>query len=384
MNLNAGFAAGALTGAAVLCAATALSHLLLARSGRAMTGFMWPVAWLLLALGAGGELFNLMFPAAGARGVGGALILAGLMTIGLAVDWKDAGSSSHQGRLWWILGGAALLMVLAELVPLATWRMILGAVLLLVLARLAWRVWVRVERMSARLLFLAGLTAVSGWAAAMLVVPPAPLMGERIAMMAGILLIGLGFLAAASVLAVVDAEITAFEEEIAELGETHEHLLRLAESDPLTGCPSRQALRAWFERWEGGESVSVVLIDIGNLKGINDRHGQEAGDEALRLVAGVLKESIRPGDLVVRWGGDEFVVVLRGAGHEAATRRFTSLIGTLEEAAEAFPYEAPLRVDWGVSSCAAASDISRSLAEADERMYAMKRRRRRESGGDIS
>ncbi len=326
MTLNAAFAAGALTGAAVLCAATALSHLLLARMGRTKTGFMWPIAWLLLALGAGAELFNLIIPATGVRGIGGVLILAGLLTTGLAVNWKEAGSKSDRGRLWKILGAVGVLVVLAGLVPLAS------------------------------------------------------LIGERMAIKAGILLVGLGLLAAASVLATVDVEITALEGKITELGETHQHLLRLAESDPLTGCPNRQALRAWFERWEGGESVSVVLIDIGHLKGINDRYGQEAGDEALRLVAGVLKESIRPRDIVVRWGGDEFVVVLRGAGHEAAKRRFTSLIGSLEKAAEAFPYEVPLRVDWGVSSCAAASDISRSLAEADERMYAMKRRRRHEAG----
>ena len=330
MTPDAAFAAGALTGAVVLCAATALSHLLLARMGRTRIGFMWPIAWLLLALGAGAELFNLGLPGAGARGIGGVLILAGLLTTGLAVNWKEAGSKSDRGRLWKILGAVGVLVVLAGLVPLAS------------------------------------------------------LIGERMAIKAGILLVGLGLLAAASVLATVDVEITALEGKITELGETHQHLLRLAESDPLTGCPNRQALRAWFERWEGGESVSVVLIDIGHLKGINDRYGQEAGDEALRLVAGVLKESIRPRDIVVRWGGDEFVVVLRGAGHEAAKRRFTSLIGTLEKAAEAFPYEVPLRVDWGVSSCAAASDISRSLAEADERMYAMKRRRRHEAGGDVS
>ena len=330
MTPDAAFAAGALTGAVVLCAATALSHLLLARRGRTRIGFMWPIAWLLLALGAGAELFNLGLPGAGARGIGGVLIVAGLLTTGLAVNWKEAGSNSDRGRLWKILGAVGVLVVLAGLVPLAS------------------------------------------------------LIGERMAIKAGILLVGLGLLAAASVLATVDVEITALEGKITELGETHQHLLRLAESDPLTGCPNRQALRAWFERWEGGESVSVVLIDIGHLKGINDRYGQEAGDEALRLVAGVLKESIRPRDIVVRWGGDEFVVVLRGAGHEAAKRRFTSLIGTLEEAAEAFPYEAPLRVDWGVSSCVAASDISRSMAEADERMYAMKRRRRHEAGNDSS
>ena len=380
--LNSGFAAGILAGAVVLCGATALSHLLLARLVRKKTGSIWPVAWLLLAFGAGGGLFNLVLPVVGTRGVGGALVLAGLLAMGAAFDSRNAGPTSDGSVLWWVLGAAGVLMVLAALLPLATWRMILGAALLLVVAWVTWRVWALVERTLPRLLFMAGLTVLGGWAAATLFAPVGSIVGVRVAVMAGALLLGFGLLAVASLIGVVTAEFGAVEEEIAELGETHQHLLRLAESDPLTGCPSRQALRAWFERWEGGEPVSVVLIDIDNLKRINDRHGHEAGDEALRLVAGVLKESIRLGDLVVRWGGDEFVTVLRGAAHDAATRRFTTLIGTLEEAAEGFPYEAPLRVDWGVSSCVAATDISRSLAEADERMYVMKRRRRRDSGGD--
>jgi diguanylate cyclase (GGDEF)-like protein len=379
--LNSGFAAGILAGAVVLCGATALSHLLLVRLVRTKTGSSWPVAWLLLAFGAGGGLFTLVLPVAGARGVGGALVLAGLLMIGAALDWRNAGPTLNGSGLWWILGAAGVLMVLAALLPLATWRMILGAALLLVVAWVTWRVWALVERTLPRPLFMAGLTVLGGWAAATLFAPVGSIVGMRVAVMAGALLLGFGLLAVASLIGVVTAEFGALEEEIAELGETHQHLLRLAESDPLTGCPSRQALRAWFERWEGGEPVSVVLIDIDNLKRINDRHGHEAGDEALQLVAGVLKESIRLGDLVVRWGGDEFVTVLRGAAHDAATRRFTTLIGILEEAAESFPYEAPLRVDWGVSSCVAASDISRSLAEADERMYAMKRRRRRDPNG---
>ena len=380
--LSSGFAVGVLAGAVVLCGATALSHLLLARLVQTKTTSIWPVAWLLLALGACGGVFNLVLPVAGTRGIGGALVLAGLLAMGAALDPRNAGPTSDRSGLWWILGVAGVLMVLAALLPLATWRIILGGALLLEVAWVMWRVREFEERALPRLLFIAGLTVLGGWAAAMLFAPVGSVVGAPVAVMAGALVLGLGLLAVATVLAVVTAEIGVLGEEITELGETHQHLLRLAESDPLTGCPSRQALRAWFERWDGGEPVSVVLIDIDNLKRINDGHGHVAGDEALRLVAGVLKESIRPGDLVVRWGGDEFVAVLRGAVHDAATRRFTTLIGTLEEAAEGFPYEAPLRVDWGVSSCVAASDISRSLAEADERMYAMKRRRRRDSGGD--
>jgi diguanylate cyclase (GGDEF)-like protein len=186
---------------------------------------------------------------------------------------------------------------------------------------------------------------------------------------------GFATLAAATVLSLAGTEINTLQRRLIDLEDEHDHLLRLAESDPLTGCPTRQALRAWFERWEGGEPVSVVLIDVDDLKRINDRHGHDAGDEAVRLVAGVLKGSIRPGDLVVRWGGDEFVAVLRGAGHDAAKRRFTGLIAGLEEATADFRYPEPLRVNWGVSSCVAPSDISRALAEADERMYAMKRNR---------
>ena len=154
------FAAGVLAGAAVLCAATALSHLLLARPIQTKTWSIWPVAWLLLALGAGGELFNLVLPpVAGARGVGGALILAGVMAMGAALDWRTAGPTRDRSGLWWILGAAGALMVLAALLPLTTWRMILGATLLLVLVWLAWRVRTFVEGTSPRLLFNAGLAA---------------------------------------------------------------------------------------------------------------------------------------------------------------------------------------------------------------------------------
>ncbi len=373
--LSVGTAAGVFAGAVILSVIAGLSHQLLARRVEAKAGTLWPIAWLLVALGGGGQLINQILPMAGVRGAGGALVLAGLIAMGLALDWKGAASAEVPSPLWWVMGVAAVLIVLAAILPLATWRMILGAAYLLALAWLVWRAWAMADAFVLRLLLTVAALALAPWGAMALFAPLTSASGPSLVLTAVLLLIGLGVLAFASLLGVAGVEIERLQTKVSELEETHDHLLRLAESDPLTGCPNRQALRAWFERWEGGEPVSVVLIDINNLKRINDDHGSDAGDEALRLVSGVLKQSIRPGDIVVRWGGDEFVMVLRGAGHDAAKRRFTNLIATLEESAKRFPYKDPLRLDWGVSSCRSPSDISRALAEADERMYAMKRRR---------
>jgi len=213
-----------------------------------------------------------------------------------------------------------------------------------------------------------GSAALAGWALPM---PP-----WWVAAVAAVLLAGCGARAAFSLAAVAEAEVGSLRDTVQDLEATREHLLRLAEADPLTGCANRHALRAWFERWEGGEPISVVLVDVDDLKRINDRHGHTAGDEALCLVAEVLKSSTRPGDLVVRWGGDEFIAVLQGAGLDTAQLRFSGLIRFLQESANDFPYDEPLRVSWGVATCTSAADIAGALAVADEKMYAMKRRKR--------
>jgi diguanylate cyclase (GGDEF)-like protein len=307
------------------------------------------LAWL--TIGAGGAIGFARLQWVGAPyAVGEALIASGLVMLALVMEPSDSDGRRHV--VGWTAVAAVLLVAGSLVLPPEAWRGLFGIVLFLTAVWLA----VRSRGEDRRPVFdlAAAPIAFAGIGLMLGMIRPSFAVASDAAI--GLLLVG-GFatLAAATV------------------------LLRLAESDPLTGCPTRQALRAWFERWEGGEPVSVVLIDVDELKRINERHGHGAGDEALRLVAGVLKQSIRPGDLVVRWGGDEFVVVLRGAEHDAAKRRFTGLIGVLEEATADFPYAEPLRVNWGVSSCVAPSDISRALAEADEHMYAMKRRRRHEA-----
>ena len=365
----AGVAGVAMTAALILRSA---ARLFPERRGSAS----W-VAWLVIC--AGGVIGLAGFALGGTPvALGEALIASGLVMLALVMESSD--SDAGRQLVGWSIAATIFLSAAALVLPSVAWRGLFGIVLFLTAVWLA----IRARSEDRRPVFDLAVAPVAfaGIGLMLGVLRPSFIGASDNAI--GLLLVG-GFatLAAATVLSTAGTEIDTLQRQLADLEDEHDHLLRLAESDPLTGCPTRQALRAWFERWEGGEPVSVVLIDVDELKRINDRHGHAAGDEALRLVASVLKQSIRPGDLVVRWGGDEFVTVLRGAGHDAAKRRFTGLIGDLEEATSGFPYPEPLQVNWGVSSCVAPSDISRALAEADDRMYAMKRRRN-ESGNSTA
>ncbi len=347
-----------------LTAAAVLWHL--GRHGCTQSSSDVWFAWLLIAAGA---LVDATLVVPWAAGAGGGVLAAGLVFLGFAL------SRPQIGRAWavsWAVVVALALALAALVAPILLWRGLLGMVLVLS------AVWLlpRAEATGAARLFSLGaaLLAVAGIGLVIGTVMPT-LGGGLVGVVAVLVLGGASAMAAATVVGPVVQQQADLEDRLRELEDDHQHLLRLTDSDPLTGCPTRDALRAWFDRWHGGQPVSIASIDLDNLKGINERFGHTAGDEALRLIAGVLSSSIRPGDLVVRWGGDEFVVVLRGAEHEAATRRLTSLMAELQEAAKDFPYDLPLRVDWGVASCSSPADISRALAEADERMFAMKRRR---------
>ena len=93
-----------------------------------------------------------------------------------------------------------------------------------------------------------------------------------------------------------------------------------AETDSLTGLLNRRSLAA---RCGGSFSsptpCAVAVCDLDHFKRLNDTHGHDAGDRALRLFAQVMRRSVRPSDIVGRYGGEEFVVVLPGATAEQAS-----------------------------------------------------------------
>ena len=124
----------------------------------------------------------------------------------------------------------------------------------------------------------------------------------------------------ASLLAVSPAEIAAIPSRLTGLLLAQ---IRLAREDPLTGVANRRGIdeRLAYE-WERARRhhrpLSILLLDVDNLKQVNDEQGHEAGDEVLRSVARELRAIVRSIDFVGRCGGDEFVVICTEANLDAA------------------------------------------------------------------
>ncbi|PIC64880.1 GGDEF domain-containing protein [Sporosarcina sp. P13] len=88
-----------------------------------------------------------------------------------------------------------------------------------------------------------------------------------------------------------------------------------AEKDPLTNAYNRRTIDKAFKKQAyacrcTGKKLGVVLIDLDDFKVVNDTYGHQKGDELLRRVADLIKMNAKSGDLIVRWGGDEFVHVI--------------------------------------------------------------------------
>jgi diguanylate cyclase (GGDEF)-like protein len=124
-------------------------------------------------------------------------------------------------------------------------------------------------------------------------------------------------LALARAMDVVTARLDARDRRIERLEEELLRVREVAGRDALTGLADRTGL----ERWLGADEVhdgvpmppvGVLVIDLDGFKAVNDEHGHETGDRVLAAVAAALRSELRPGDLAVRWGGDEFVVVCPG------------------------------------------------------------------------
>ncbi len=126
------------------------------------------------------------------------------------------------------------------------------------------------------------------------------------------------------------------------LEQANRTLLDLANRDPLTGLANRRRLELELERHidlarETGQPLAVVMMDLDNFKIYNDTAGHLAGDELLRTVASTLRGRTRITDLVVRWGGDEFCVLIPHTTPERALVAARSLVEAVAEATRSLP-----------------------------------------------
>ncbi len=163
-----------------------------------------------------------------------------------------------------------------------------------------------------------------------------------------------------------DLEHTAIERDL-------ERAELAAETDALTGLLNR---RGWdrvltmeedrYRRF--GDACTVVVVDLDDLKVVNDSQGHDAGDAYLQLAARTLTAAVRPTDVVARLGGDEFGVLLDGVGSERAVSLVQRLQATLDECGAAG--------SCGHASYTIAGGLARAVRDADAAMYAQKRTRR--------
>ena len=162
-----------------------------------------------------------------------------------------------------------------------------------------------------------------------------------------------------------------------------ESFWRIAHQDALTGLWNRRyadvRLAEEIERARGvpGYRFSVVVADVNDLKGVNDRQGHAAGDQALRWVAGVLSHGLRSDDICCRIGGDEFLLILPACGGDEC-RRFVKRVRArwqLEASARERAGAQAVAISLGTASYPAHGATAEALcAVADASMYGEKRR----------
>jgi diguanylate cyclase (GGDEF)-like protein len=191
------------------------------------------------------------------------------------------------------------------------------------------------------------------------------------------------------VIVLLEKVLNDFRDTNEQLLSTQKQLEQLVETDPLTAAFNRHAFYGFMRRQgEAGVDTSgcVGFFDIDDLKAINDCFGHAAGDMVIRSVVRSLREIIRAEDLIYRWGGDEFFVIMVSMNAEMAENRMTRLESLLEHVElDNLPEPIRVSVSWGFTDYTSAGDLENAIKGADSEMYRRKqvRKQRRMTSSDF-
>jgi diguanylate cyclase len=163
-----------------------------------------------------------------------------------------------------------------------------------------------------------------------------------------------------------------------ELAVAHDQLRRASLYDSVTGSMNRRA----FQEGLGLEAAratfgAVMMLDMDNLKAVNDQHGHAAGDALLRYLVEVIRAELRGSDKLYRWGGDEFLIVFPDSSATLVKRRLQTVV------AQATPlslgiegHEVRLAASFGAADYASAEQLRSAIEQADADMYREKSNRK--------
>lgn len=176
------------------------------------------------------------------------------------------------------------------------------------------------------------------------------------------------------------------EETNHKLKEAHDKLEKLAHVDPLTAAFTRHAFYGFLRKYgkeDHAISGCVGVFDIDNLKPINDLYGHTVGDVAISTVAHAIRSLVRADDLIFRWGGDEFFVVMLGFDVRQAQSRMRTLNSLLEDIKlYSINEKVTIRTSFGFADFSEIGGLEKAVEIADAEMYKAKQLNKRNEEND--
>ncbi len=155
-----------------------------------------------------------------------------------------------------------------------------------------------------------------------------------------------------------------------ELANANQELQRMARIDPLTGAGNRFELESWLSHKSADLPIAILMLDIDHFKKVNDTYGHKLGDSVLKQVAEALRLQLRDQDLIIRFGGEEFLLILAGANEQQGLQTAERLRHHIEQLS-GLPVHHPVTVSIGMSA-GRVSCFDQLQQTADECLYIAK------------